>query len=458
MTEHHMHPMTARRLAFKVLNAVSAGRQTLDDAIHANSDFIECMKQRDRALFNALVHGVLRWRGRLDYLIAHFSNIALSKMDPRVLNLIRLGLFQIIYLDRIPVSAAVNTGVEIAKSDISRRVGGFVNAVLRQASEHVCEVRFPNADEDPIEAMASRQSFPQWLLKRWLQRFDRDTVLSLCKAINHIPPIGVRTNTLRLSAAELEQSLSQEVDRLWPMTYAPEGLCLVGPRRPIPQLNAFKKGWFQVQDEAAQLVALLLDPQPGETVLDACAGLGGKTGHIAQLMKNKGRVLAVDRNTDKLDRLQIEMERLGISIAVAQGHDLTSPLKPLGFSQFDRVLLDAPCSGLGVLRRNPDIKWAVAKQDFATYQKKQLQCLENVAGCIKMSGVLVYAVCSVEPEENEQVIEAFLKNRPEFAMDNNPGQLPTRMLNFGITDGGIRTHPLFTEMDGFYMVRLQRVK
>jgi 16S rRNA (cytosine967-C5)-methyltransferase len=233
---------------------------------------------------------------------------------------------------------------------------------------------------------------------------------------------------------------------------------LVNPKRSIPDLSAFKNGWFQVQDEAAQLVSLLLNPQPGESVLDACAGLGGKTAHIAQLMQDKGSIMAMDKDEKKLQQLDSEMQRLHISMVHTHGHDLYACMGAKPVDVFDRILLDAPCSGLGVLRRNPDIKWNSTEKSLKRHGKIQRQLLENLAPMVKPCGVLVYSVCSIEPEENEAVMGTFLKNHPEFVIDKSIGKLPERMRSQNKPATGFKTLPSLSNMDGFFLARLKRLK
>jgi 16S rRNA (cytosine967-C5)-methyltransferase len=229
-------------------------------------------------------------------------------------------------------------------------------------------------------------------------------------------------------------------------------------KRSIPDLPAFKNGWFQVQDEAAQLVSLLLNPQPQESVLDACAGLGGKTAHLAQLMQNKGNIAATDRDIRKLQQLDKEMQRLGISIVRTTCHDLNLPLDTKQQGHFDRILIDAPCSGLGVLRRNPDIKWKSSEAALKRHAGAQKRFLENMTPLLKPNGILVYAVCSIEPEENEAVIDAFLNKHLEFVIDRSLGNLPEKIHSLVEPTSGFKTLPLLNHMDGFYFVRLKRIR
>jgi 16S rRNA (cytosine967-C5)-methyltransferase len=448
----------ARNTALKVLITLDRGDQTLDGILDHISPRTGSLSRRDRSLFNALIYGVLRWRGRLDYIISHFSNTALKKIEPGVLNILRLGLFQIIYLDRIPDSATVHTSVELTRQIGASRAAGFVNALLRIAAVNYSSVVFPALQSEPVAFFSTAHSLPDWLARRWRQRYNPQTLIALCDTINSIPPITIRTNTLKATREQLILSLEGEVGHIEPASDTPDGITMNNLKRSIPDLPAFKNGWFQVQDEAAQLVSLLLNPQPEESVLDACAGLGGKTAHMAQLMQNKGSIAAMDKDEKKLQQLDTDMQRLGISIVRAYGHDLDSPLDTKQPGDFDRILLDAPCSGLGVLRRNPDIKWKSREAGLKRHADIQKRFLENLAPLVKPNGVLVYAVCSIEPEENEAVIDAFLKKHPKFVIDKSLGKLPETLHSMVKPATGFKTLPLLNHMDGFYFVRLKRTK
>jgi len=453
-------PTDARQTALSVLNQLEQGRQTLDrlweERLGDGSDAPK-MAKRDMALMYVLVYGVLRWRSRLDHIIAHFSNTPLRKIRPRVLNVLRLALFQIIFLDRIPVSAAVNCAVNQVKRPKAAWIGRYVNGLLRAASTSYTQTPFPDYQKNPVGALAARKSFPRWIVKRWLKRLGLKETAALCDVLNSIPPITVRFNSLLTTREKLMQSLQDEARKIWITRYSTYGVSLEHPLRSVPEMRTFKSGWFQVQDEAAQLVSLFLNPQPGETVLDACAGLGGKTGHIAALMQNRGAIVAADNSKIKLRKLKDEMARLQISIVNCHFHNLEKPWETAANHrdkiQFDRILLDAPCSGLGVLRRNPDAKWR-AKPDWKHYQDRQLRFLEHVAQALKPAGILVYTVCSMETEENEAVVEKFLKRHPEFYCEKKPAGLTDSVRTLVDQNGYLRTFPHHHNMDGFFAVCL----
>lgn len=409
---------------------------------------------RDRALIQILVRGVLRWRGRLDFIIAALSKSPLSRLDPRILNILRLGLFQLHHLDRIPDSAAVDTAVELAKTKVSARSGGFVNALLRNSRRR--PPRFPDPRPDPVHWLATTRSFPPWLIRRWLDRWGMAETQALCDAINRLPAITVRVNPLQSSCQEVSAALEPETAELRAGRYAPDALCFARATVPIPELPGFEAGHFAVQDEAAQLVSHLLAPWPGQTVLDACAGRGGKTGHLAALMRNQGAIHAWDQSEEKLCSLKAEMERLGVSIVHPQLGDLNQPPDPEESPRFDRVLVDAPCSGLGVLRRHPDGKWRVRQQDLAGYGKRQLRFLNRLAPLVKPGGILVYAVCSREPEENQAVAKAFLKQNQDFQIHVPGPAFPASARALIDRRGYLKTLVHQHQTDGFFAVAFER--
>jgi 16S rRNA (cytosine967-C5)-methyltransferase len=439
-----------------ILNRLDAQRQTLDTLLEEAAALIAGLTRRDRGLFNQLIYGVLRWRLRLDAVIETFADRHLKKIDPPILNILRIGLFQILFLDRIPESAAVNTSVDLTRRQQSAKSAGFVNALLRNVLRHPERFVLPDASALPVEHLTIAKSFPQWLISRWIERLGVPETTRLCDAMNTIPPITLRCNTLRNSRSQLADALANQAQCIEIRKEIPDALDLVGPHGPLFEMPAFIDGKFAVQDGAAQLVSLLLSPRPGERVLDACAGLGGKTTHLAQLMNNRGTIVAMDHAPAKLARLEQETHRLGVSIVRTRRTDLNRPPAADTLPRFDRILLDAPCSGLGVLRRNPDAKWTSHEKDIARCAARQVRFLDHLAPLLKTKGVLVFAVCSQEPEENEAVIAQFLKKHPNFAITGE--QLIGEKTGLSLTgaDGFLRTVPAVDRMDGFFAARLVR--
>jgi len=445
----------ARRSAAALLVRLSQGRRHLEALLDELDRAGTLRDRRDRDLLQALVFGTLRWQGRLDFILSHFSKIPLRKIEPPVLASLRLALFQIMFLTRVPPSAAVHSAVETAKAMAGTRAAPFVNAVLRRAAAEHSTVVFPDLQNLPAAAIAAQWSCPAWLVERWIERYGVEQTADLCAALNRLPPLTLRANTLKTSRADLAAALRSCALETAPAGTAPDALQINGLKVPLCDLDACRRGWFQVQDEASQLVSMMLDPQPGETVLDACAGRGGKTGHLAQLMQNRGRLLALDHSASRLSQLRDEMGRLGISmVAVCQADLMQTDARKI-HGAFDRILLDAPCSGLGTLRRNPDIKWSAHQKDLNRYRDIQTRLLERVSAWLKPQGSLVYAVCSPEPEETLEVVEAFITRKPEFRIGGLAGGLPEVVRPLIDAHGFLQTYPHLSYMDGFFAVRLK---
>lgn len=446
----------ARKAAIEILDRLGKNDGTLNHAIERVLTNRERMTKRDRAFLYSLVYGVLRWRGRLDWIISYFSKTPMGKIEFRLLNVLRIAVFQIIFLDKVPDSAAVNTAVEISKSISPHWAPRFVNGLLRTIARRCDDVPFPDATQSPFLSLATEKSFPQWLTKRWIDRFGLALTTALFDLINTIPPITIRTNTLKTDRGTLFSAIENGVKDPEQTDYSDVGIRFSSPQSPLDEMPSFKAGWFQVQDEAAQLATYLMNPQPGEKILDACAGLGGKTGHMASLMKNRGEVVALDKNREKLALLDAETKRLGITIVTALVHDLNRPPDHDRLGQFDRVLLDAPCSGLGVLRRHPDTKWSFEEKHLNRYSDRQLAFLDKLAPLVKPAGILNYTICSVETEETDGVIEAFLRMHSDFTIHTDHTAVPVGISPFIDSLGCLRTYPEARNMDGFFSVNLLR--
>ncbi|MFP4446881.1 MAG: 16S rRNA (cytosine(967)-C(5))-methyltransferase RsmB [Desulfosudaceae bacterium] len=446
----------ARSVAAAVLNELETGRQTLDGIMEKNMSAAAMPDRRERALVTTLVYGVLRHRNALDWLIAELSRTPFQRIEPGIRNTLRLALFQIYYLDRIPDYAAVNAAVTMAGRTGHPRLKGFVNGVLRAAIRNREQVAWPDVRQEDLAPLAVALSLPEWLLQRWVDRYGRKMTETMGRALNTIPPVTVRANLLKTTPARARESLSGEVSRLQEGRYAPGAFSFYSPRVPVDELDAFRQGWIQVQDEAAQLVCRYFDPRPQETILDACAGRGGKTAHIAQLMENRGKIYAVDRNPGKLAVLEGEMKRLGVRNVTAAAADLLQDDHLPGPARYDRIFADCPCSGLGVLRRNPDTRWSVTPTDIERHRGLQVRLLDRLAPRVRPGGLLLYAVCSREPEENEQVIEAFLNLHPEFGINRKHGLLGGAAEDLVDEKGCFASAVYPHDLDGFFGVRLQK--
>jgi 16S rRNA (cytosine967-C5)-methyltransferase len=406
----------------------------------------------DRGLFAELVFGVLRRQGTLDHILTGLLTQPLAKLEPQALILLRLGLYQLVYLDRIPESAAVNESVNLAKQSIPR-VAGLINAVLRNYLRHKDTITFPDPVAAPAASIAARHSHPQWLVKLWFSQLGEEETERLAEAASYQPPLTLRVNTLRIQRDELLRQFAANGIGAVACPFSPHAIRVEG-RHLITGLPGFREGLFVVQDEASQVASILLDPQPGERVLDACAAPGGKATHLAQLMANTGELLAMDVSRSKLPLILETAERLGISIITTRAADLLQS-GALPANAFDRILLDAPCSGLGVIRRNPEAKWRLQPDDITRLAATQKVLLANAGRMLKPGGTLLYSTCSTSSEENELVVEDFLSHHPGFVLENLSALFPA--LGELFTPAGMfRAWPHRHAMDGFFAARLKK--
>jgi len=370
----------------------------------------------DRAFITELVYGVLRRRGYLDWAIGRFAARARQRQSVKLKNLLRLGSYQLLFLDRVPASAAVDESVRLAKTFGGKSVAGFVNAVLR-ALTRAETIPLPDPSDDPVLHISVKYSHPEWLVKRWLGRLGPERTVALCVANNEIPPVTVRVNSLRAAREALAAELKGEGIEATPCRVSSAGLMLRGVAD-LRQLAAYRRGAFYIQDEAAQLVGFTVDPKPGERLLDACAAPGGKSTHLAELMGDRGEITAADADPKRLERVAQNAARLGLGSVRPVAVDATRSLEALGRVLYDRILIDAPCSGLGILRRNPEAKWYKTEALIGRLAALQSKILDRVSPRLKPGGVLVYSTCTTEPEENEEVIGAFLAGHREFRVDS----------------------------------------
>ena len=444
-----------RAMALKVLIRWEVKKPLLDEVLSEVLDKSVLPDPRDQGLVAELINGVVRHLSYLDYLLSRVSRKPLSKMDPEVRNALRLGAYQLLFT-RVPVHVAVAETVKILKKRRGQWVVNFVNAVLRELARKKDDIPLPPREMDPASYLSVRYSYPRWLVERWLARFGEEETEALLEAGNERPVLVVRVNTLRLTRDQLLLYLKSEIPEVAPCPYSPEGLALHGFQGRITALKAFKVGWLQVQDEASQLVSYLVAPRPGERILDACAGVGGKTTHLAQLMRNTGRIYALDVLPWRLERLKENAQRLGVTNIEVLTADATRALETLGGRFFDRILVDAPCTGTGVIRRHPDIKWARRPDDLVRVPEKQLSLLKALAPLLKKGGVMVYATCSLEPEENEEVIARFLEEVPGFEVESAAKVLPEPARALVDEKGFMRTYPHRHGLDGFFGARLRK--
>jgi 16S rRNA (cytosine967-C5)-methyltransferase len=402
----------------------------------------EQLDRRDRAFVMELLYGVLRNLYALDWILARFVKKTNTLGDP-TLNNLRAGIYQIFFM-RVPDFAVVHEAVELEKK---HGKPSLVNAVLRNIIRNKEDIQLPVPFDEPDREISVNTSHPEWLIRRWISRFGISGARSLAEANNRKPPLTIRANTLRISREHLHAKLLQMQLSAEPTPYSPDGIML-GRDVSYEDLEEFT-GLYAVQDEASQLVSYLLAPVKGERILDACAAPGGKTIHIAQLMQDQGEIIAIDKDPHRLKQLKQNISSLGVSSVTVTQADIRNLS---GIGDFDRILLDAPCSSTGVIRRNPDVRYRHTPGDISEFGRRQAMLLKTVAPLLRRGGRLVYSVCSMEPEEGEAAVADLLKTTEEFRIiDTDQGFLKPFIKN-----GFFRTLPHVNNMDGFFGVILCR--
>lgn len=403
------------------------------------------LDRRDRAFLMELVYGVLRAVGLLDWILDRFLEKP-QRLGDFTRNNLRIAAYQI-YFMRVPQWAAVHEAVEMEKTMPGGKAP-LVNAVLRNLLRNKDRFSLPIAFDDKVTFIAVNTSHPEWLVRRWVKRFGEEEALLLAQANNNVPPMTIRVNTLKTSREELLHILTHNGVLAKPTAFSPDGIRLE-ELKTYAGLS-FCEGLFAVQDEASQLITYMLAPKPGERVLDACAAPGGKTTHIAQLMKDEGEIVAVEKDEKRTETLRSNIARLGIHSVKIVNEDI---FEAADLGTFDRILVDAPCSATGVIRRNPDVKHRLKPGDLEKFRSRQSELLGCASGLLKEDGVMVYSVCSIEPEEGEHAANDFLKTNADFRIIDPV----TFSRDFG-RDGFFRTYPHKDNMDGFFGVLLCRKK
>ena len=447
-SETERDPLAARALALAVLLRVARDRAYADVALNA-ALAAAALDARDRALATRLVYGTIAWQGLLDWHLARLTGRAPAKLDLAVLVVARLGLYQLLQLDRIPAHAAVSTTVDLAKR-AAPSAAGLVNAVLRRAARERARLPLPDP-ADPVRHLAVAFSHPEWLVARWIAALGVDETRLLLAADNEVAPTMLRARPGerdRLIADLVAQGITAAPGRWAPDAVRVEA---VAPHA----LPGYAAGTFTVQSEASQLVARLLDPPPNARVLDVCAAPGGKSTYAAELVGSRGLVVAFDRR------------RRGAAAIVAAARRLHLPWLIVGITDacrlplaahetFDRVLVDAPCSGLGTLRAHPELRWSRDLDDIRRLAALQAEILDAATGHVAPGGVLVYATCTISADENEAVVDAWLAAHPELARENAAAYLAPAAATLVDASGALRTLPHRHGLDGFYAVRVRR--
>ena len=441
-----------RQIAFLALREVHR-RGAFADAALDRTFRKSQLNDLDRRLVTELVYGSVRRMRSIDFIIDKLATKKSSRQPPDLRTILHLGLYQLQYLNHIPPSAAVNTTVQLAKENKLSGLSSFVNGLLRQY------IRLTETDLNPltitnykssVERLGILHSFPDWLVELWNEQIGETETEQLCEWFNQSPTIHLRINPLKSSIAQIETAFQAQNISTSRIPHLPQALRLNGSTGAIQNLPGYSEGLWTIQDSSAQLVTHLLDPQPGETIIDACAAPGGKTTHSAELMQDTGTIYACDKTASRLKKLTENADRLQMkSIKIHTGD---SREFPEFINLADRVLLDAPCSGLGTLHRRADARWRHTPENIQQQSQLQSELLANSAKFVKSGGVLVYATCTIHPLENEQVVRSFLDSNPDWQIEPPTIDLPVQPS----PEGWVKVWPHKHQMDGFFMVRLKR--
>lgn len=438
----------ALQCLYKIEKEKSFTNIVLDECIKRNK---EKLTKKDIGFLSQIVYGTVTWKLTIDEIIKKYSKIKIKKISLWILNILRMGIYQIVFLDKVPKSAAVNESVNLAKRYGNTGSKNFVNAILRKVSKEDYQKLFEI--KDPLQKIVKTTSTPEWLVKKLLEQYSINQVEYITNSWNEIPNISIRTNSLKINQNELQEKLEKENIKVKKADIDP--FFIVEDLKQIEKQTLFKKGFFTVQDVSAGMCSLVLAPEPGQKVLDACAAPGGKTTHLAELMKNQGELLAWDLYEHRLELVKKNVKRLGISIIKTEARQAQIEDKEyIGY--FDKILLDVPCLGLGVIKRKPDIKWQRKLEDIEKIQKIQFDILNTCSKYLKSGGELVYSTCSILKEENQDVIEMFLDKNKNFEIITK-----TNLIDDNIKEKYLASQKYWSilpenDKDGFFIAKLSK--
>ena len=443
--------ITARELALNVLQAIETEKKRSDQVLHIKLQHSQ-LNRVDKALSTGLVNGVLRYRLQLDFIISRFYHHKLEKAASVIINILRLGVYQILFLDKVPDWAAVNECVKLARKYKGERMSKLVNGVLRKITPESVTLTDWLEDKKPAEQLALKYSHPEWLVERWIHTYGTEKTEAILSYNNQSPHLGFRINRLKTST---EQFFSDPAMNR--ASHEESGLENFFLSKDFSSFEpAVKNGCLTVQNPTQGLACLMLNPKPGIAVIDLCAAPGGKATFMAELMQNNGNIIAVDLYEQKLLKTETHARALGITIistVTADARSFEPDIHP------DAILLDAPCSGTGVLGRRAELRWKLSPDMLQELVKLQAELLDHAAEMLNENGILVYATCSIEPEENTIQVQSFLHRHPDFIIDQNYNSIPDKFITNNNSKDAILTlpddHPGF---DGGFCQRLRKIK
>lgn len=438
-----------REVALKIL--IEINKKGAYSNIALNKHMASNINKLDENFTREIVYGVLENRLYLDWIISKVSKIKIKKIDPIILEILRIGVYQIVFMEKVPNSAAVNESVKLAKKYSHKGSVSYVNGVLRniiRKRANILDIDIKNT----IDYISIKYSHPKWMVKRWIDEFGEDFTLELCKANNEKPKLNIRTNRLKIDRETLKKLLKAKGYNISETKYASDGLIIENPYK-ITNTDEFKKGLFTIQDESSMLVSQIMDPGKNNIVVDICSAPGGKTTHIAQYMENQGKIIARDIYDHKLKLIKENSNRLGIDIINTELFDALKLDEKL-LSKSDYVLVDAPCSGLGLIRRRPEIKWNRKEDDIEKIKEMQYIILRNASKYLKPGGILIYSTCTIEREENINMIRNFITENNEFQLVGFDHLLESKKNIETAEKGYIELFPHIHGTDGFFIAKL----
>ncbi|NLV89069.1 MAG: 16S rRNA (cytosine(967)-C(5))-methyltransferase RsmB [Tissierellia bacterium] len=442
---------SARELAFKILYDIFSNQAFSNISIkkHLNKG----IEPKEENLIREIVYGVLENDLYINYIISKASKTPLKKIHPKILIILKMGIYQLLFMDRIPSRAAVNESVELAKIHGHKGTVGFVNGILRNIDRNnnkFLEIR----EKDKSNYISIKFSHPKWLVDRWINEFGDEFTEKLCRANNSYSKLNIRVNSLKTSKKELKNKLEKYGFNISDGKYSDDILIIDNPVR-LTETEEYKLGYFIIQDESSALVGQIMDPKEGSTVLDLCSAPGGKSTHIGQLMKNKGRVLSMDFYEHKIKLIEENARRLGVDIVETFVGDATKFNESL-VNIADYVLVDAPCSGFGLIRRKPEIKWNRKEEDIEELVKIQRSILNNAKEYLKVGGILVYSTCTIEKEENIKMVNQFIEENNNFRLVNFENLVDGLEKEESLKQGFIQLYPHIHNTDGFFIAKMMK--
>ncbi len=442
-----------RLICFDLLFRIMSKKSYPDLVINQYFSKNKHINEGEIKLITEIVYGTIRWKEKLRYCLNLFLSHEIKNKKVELILLI--GIYQILHLNSIPDYAAINETVDLAGIKFDKKIKNLVNALLRQISRNKENLDFPEQKSDTSRFMSVYYSYPQWLIDKWIKSYGNKATKNMCISLNEHSKSTIRVNQNLIERDIMIELISTDC-KPEKTKYSNVGIHIDNQYK-IINSNLYKDGYFSIQDESSQIVSLILDPKPGQTVLDACSAPGTKTNHIAELMKNKGRIISCDINNKRLRLVNNDTKRLGSTIV----QTINADAKDLAFNdkiKFDKILVDAPCSGLGTIKKNPDLKWNRNIDDINNLSSIQIDILNNISRLVKTGGIVVYSVCTLMKEENEQVCEEFLNTNKNFDIDNNLSTESEKINRLLDRNGYFNSLKYLDKMDGFFIASFRKIK